>query len=113
MDNGDGFDVLEFMQANPGWSIVPRIVYSSSDEDDDVRTAFLLGASAYHVKPAQTGNSEKLLREIVEYWAKSQVPPVDENGRLLTTRSMTRKGGRYPLPKAWQFDEAADSWPSR
>lgn len=96
MEDGDGFDVLEFMQANPGWSVVPRIVYSSSDDDDDVRTSFMLGASAYHQKPGQTEGTEKLLREILEYWASSHVPPVDETGRLLVTKNVGRRGGRYP-----------------
>lgn len=59
MDQGDGFDVLEFMQNNPAWSVVPRVVFSSSDDDDDVRTAFLLGASVYHLKPAQSTDLEK------------------------------------------------------
>ena len=48
MPDGDGFDVLEFLQKNPAWSMVPRIVFSTSDNEDDVRTAFFLGASAYH-----------------------------------------------------------------
>ena len=98
MDRGDGFDVLEFMQGNPGWSVVPRIVYSSSDDDDDVRTSFLLGASAYHQKPGQGGETEKLLREILAYWSTSHIPPVDETGRLVATKSVGRRGGRYPQP---------------
>ena len=96
MIGGDGFDVLEFIHANPAWSVVPRIVYSSSDDDDDVRTAFSLGVSAYHQKPAASTETEKLLREIVEYWSTSHVPPVDENGRLLITKSYGRRSRRYP-----------------
>lgn len=45
MEDGDGFDVLEFLQHNPEWSIIPRIVYSSSNDHDDVRTAFFLGSA--------------------------------------------------------------------
>jgi CheY-like chemotaxis protein len=96
MEDGDGFDVLEFLQNNPEWSIIPRIVYSSSNDDDDVRTAFFLGVSAYHVKPPTQSETDKLLRGLVEYWATSAVPPVDENGRLLITESIGRRGARYP-----------------
>ncbi len=99
MDHGDGFDVLEFMQGNPAWSVLPRIIYSSSDDDDDVRTSFLLGASAYHKKATNGEKVEKLLCEILAYWSTSHVPPVDETGRVLTTNSYGRRGERYPQPK--------------
>lgn len=100
MEQGDGFDVLEFLQNNLAWNVVPRIVFSSSSDDDDVRTSFLLGASAYHVKPTTQADMEKRMRSIVEYWSGSEVPPVDETGRVLPTNSRGRKGARYPKPVA-------------
>ena len=100
MDDGDGFDVLEFMQANPGWNVVPKILFSSSDDDDDVRTAYYLGASVYHLKPMGADELEERMREIVKYWSSAQVPPVDESGRTLATDSRGRKGARYTQPKA-------------
>src|SRR5690349_21621669 len=30
MENGDGFDVLEFLKTNPEWAIIPTIVLSRS-----------------------------------------------------------------------------------
>lgn len=102
MRDGDGFDVLEFLQANPAWSVVPRIVFSSSDNENDIRTAFLLGASAYHLKDSveHRGKGLKLrFQQLLEYWTTSQVPPVDETGRLLQTMSTGRQSARYPQPK--------------
>jgi CheY-like chemotaxis protein len=96
MQDGDGFDVLEFLQGNPGWSVVPRIMFSDSDDADDIRTAYFLGASAYHLKGNHPGGLEPQLRQILEYWTNSQVPPVDETGRLLKTNSAGRRGKRYP-----------------
>src|SRR5687768_9219176 len=52
MEDGDGFDVLEFLQNNPAWNVVPRLMFSSSADADDVRTAYMLGVSAYHIKPS-------------------------------------------------------------
>ncbi len=94
MPDGDGFDVLEFMHCNQEWSVVPRIMFSSSDEDDDVRTAYVLGASAYHIKLAGTA-LEECMSQIIEYWTSCQVPPVDKDGRLLTTRNFSGPGARY------------------
>ena len=98
MPNGDGFDVLEFLQNNPAWNVVPRLMFSSSADADDVRTAYMLGASAYHVKPTGRAELERRMRSIVEYWAGSEVPPVDRTGRVLATSSKGRLGARYPKP---------------
>lgn len=98
MVDGDGFNVLEFLQNNPAWNVVPRLMFSNSANDDDVRTAYMLGASAYHIKPAGKAQTEQRMRSIVEYWAGSEVPPVDRTGRVLTTSSVGRIGARYAKP---------------
>lgn len=98
MPDGDGFDVLEFMQCNQEWSVVPRILFSSSDDDSDVRTAYLLGASAYHIKAAGEA-LEKLMRQIIGYWTTCEVPPVDKCGRLLVTGSFSGPASRYEQPR--------------
>ena len=96
MPHGDGFHILEFLRENPAWSVVPRVVFSASDHEDDIRTAFLLGASAYHVKSSTMAEMEAEMRQILSYWASSKVPPVDEHGRLLRTDSSGRLGAHYP-----------------
>lgn len=96
MPNGDGLAVLEFMRKNPAWSVVPRIVFSSSRNDDDVRTAFMLGASAYHCKPLHLEETERCLAGILSYWGGSLVPPVDASGRLVISGSAGARGSRFP-----------------
>lgn len=98
MPDGDGFDVLEFMQCNQEWAVVPRVLFSTSDRDDDVRTAYVLGASAYHIKSAGA-NLVECMDKIIEYWTSCQVPPVDREGRLLTTKSHGGLGARYEQSK--------------
>jgi CheY-like chemotaxis protein len=105
MEQGDGFDVLEFLAHNPAWSVVPRIVFTGSDYDDDVRTAYSLGASAYHVKPRGMEELRKQMLSIIEYWASSETPPVDKDGRLIPTGIKARIGARYPKPVAGQHME--------
>lgn len=96
MAEGDGFDVLELLDNNRDWSVVPRILFTSSTDDDDVRIAFTLGVSAYHVKPTAPADTEQCLRGIIEYWTGSHVPPVDENGRLLLAVHAGSRRGRIP-----------------
>jgi CheY-like chemotaxis protein len=98
MKDGDGFNVLEFLKNNPAWNVVPRLMFSNSAHDDDVRTAYMLGASAYHIKPIGRAQTEQRMRSIVEYWAGSEVPPVDRTGRVLATDSAGRIGARYAKP---------------
>jgi len=100
MPDGDGFDVLEFLQNNPAWNVVPRLMFSNVADPDDVRTAYMLGASAYHIKPSTNAEMEQRMRSIVEYWGGSEVPPVDRTGRVLDTNSRGRKGARYAKPVA-------------
>lgn len=99
MPDGDGFDILEFLQTNPEWGVVPRIMFSSSQDDDDVRTAFFLGASAYHLKPIGQGKLVAFMGSLLAYWTSCEVPPVDAHGRLNITSSLGRCGSRYPQPK--------------
>lgn len=98
MRDGDGLNVMEFLQKNPAWNVVPRLIFSNSSDEDDVRTAFMLGASAYHVKPMGRPELEQRMRSIVEYWAGSEAPPVDITGRLLATDATGRLGARYAKP---------------
>jgi CheY-like chemotaxis protein len=98
MPNGDGFSVLEFLRHNPAWSVVPRIVYSGSNDNDDVKKAFMLGASAYHVKGINGHSIQTRLAEIVAYWGTSEVPPIDTHGRLLMTDSRGKLGERFKQP---------------
>src|SRR5688500_4207316 len=51
MPKADGFAVLEFLKGNPQWSVIPTIVLTASSDVDDIKKAYMLGASSYHVKP--------------------------------------------------------------
>lgn len=90
----DGFYVLEFLKGNPEWAIIPTVVLSASDDPDDIKKCYLLGASSYHVK---SGNCEELahqFRVLHDYWMTCKVPEVDASGRQLRTDSIGRLGER-------------------
>jgi CheY-like chemotaxis protein len=100
MPRMDGFNVLEFLQLNPAWCVIPKIVFSSSSDPDDVRTAYLLGASAYHQKPCSASALSACVDLIIGYWGTCVVPEVDVHGRVIQTVHRGKLGERYPLPKA-------------
>jgi two-component system, response regulator len=100
MSPGDGFDVLEFMQSNPGWSVVPRVIFSSSSAEGNIETAYSLGASVYHMKPGSGAQFEKLLSDLLLYWSSAEVPPVDTNGHVRHASRPARLDSRFPWPAA-------------
>jgi CheY-like chemotaxis protein len=100
MPRVDGFSVLEFLQMNPSWSVIPKIVFSSSTDPDDVRTAFLLGASAYHQKPCSASALSSCVDLMISYWTTCHVPQVDAQGRIIATAQRGKLGERYPTPEA-------------
>ena len=109
MPDGDGFAILEFLKSNPTLSVVPVVLLSNSDDPDDVRQAYLLGANAYFVKPASYLALEDLARRIHDYWARGEVPHVDANGYAIETASKGKLGERFSKPKrlAAQMSDAA------
>src|SRR5688572_16893798 len=68
MKPGDGFHILEFIKATPALSVIPIVMLSTSDDDDDIRQAYLLGVSSFFVKPVDIGDMKRLLKKIHDYW---------------------------------------------
>lgn len=103
MPGGDGFALLEHLQTNRNWSVVPTIVLSASADPDDIKRAYLLGASAYHVKPHGYAALCQLLKLVYEYWVTSAVPERDPSGCWVTTDSTGKLGARFgPEPSGAQ-----------
>lgn len=98
MAQGDGFSVLEFLKGNPQWAIIPTVVFSGSNDLDDIKKAYMLGASSYHVKPTTKEELQKQLEVLHAYWLTCEVPEVDSTGKQLQTDSLGKIGARFPQP---------------
>lgn len=100
MPDGDGFDVLYYLKSNPEFSVIPIVVLSGSKDPDDIKTAYRLGASSFHLKPNGYEELVRLLRLLYGYWMECEVPEVDPTGRLLETESKGKLGERFDqLPR--------------
>jgi CheY-like chemotaxis protein len=95
MPGADGFAVLEHLRNNPEWAVIPTVVLTSSDDLDDIKKAYMLGASSYHVKPNTTEGLCALLKVLHDYWMTCEVPQVDSTGRQLRTNSAGKLGERF------------------
>lgn len=98
MPQTDGFAVLEHLKNNPTWAVIPTVVLTSSRDLDDIKKAYMLGASSYHVKPGSPDDLRKLLKVLHDYWLSCEVPEVDSTGRQLPTDSRGKLGERFAQP---------------
>ena len=96
MPQKDGFAVLEFLKGNPEWAVIPTIVFSASSDLDDIKKAYMLGASSYHVKPRTHGALMHQMLVLHAYWMTCEVPEVDSTGRHLRTHGAGKLGERFP-----------------
>ncbi len=65
-----GFEVLEWLRAQPGLRRLPVVVLTSSGQADDVNRAYDLGANSYLVKPAAAAALADMVRTVHAYWIR-------------------------------------------
>jgi len=94
----DGLAVLEHIKKNPAWAIIPTVILTSSQDLDDIKKAYMLGASSYHVKPNLHDDLLKLLNVLHAYWMTCEIPETDSSGHQLPTNSKGKIGERYAQP---------------
>jgi CheY-like chemotaxis protein len=94
MPNGDGFSVLQHLKSKPEWKIIPTIILSASQDLDDIKKAYMLGASSYLVKPTPFPDLQNLLKVVFDYWARCEVPEIDVTGKQLPTEGKGKIGER-------------------
>jgi CheY-like chemotaxis protein len=96
----DGFGVLEFLRKKPAFVVIPTIVLSGSQDNDDIRRSYLLGASAYHVKPSSPLELRRLIKTLCDYWSLCEKPEKTPHGEQLGSESLHKLGERYAADDA-------------
>ena len=71
-----GLEVLEFTRADKKLRRLPVIILSSSNQEDDVNTAYRLGANAYIIKPSFLELVE-VVHRLKKYWLDMPGPPAN------------------------------------
>ena len=103
MTKMSGFEVLQYIQQQPGLPEFPVIVFSASDNDGDKRRARELGCHSYIVKPVDFGRLLNFVRSLdAEFftdatkgrgvWAAQPVIPLSEmNSQSLPPKEVAPK----------------------
>jgi CheY-like chemotaxis protein len=76
MPRCSGFDLLAWLQQHPDCNLIPKIVLSASDQEQDVVRAHLLGANCYFRKPGTFAELCDLVRLASEFWSRAVLPPL-------------------------------------
>ena len=74
MPRKSGFDVLEWILTTEPCYVVPRIVLSSSRQEEDIEKAYRLSAQSYFAKPADFAELQLVVKRIYEYWLSCERP---------------------------------------
>ncbi len=98
MPGVDGFAVLEHLKKNPAWAIIPTVVLSASHDTDDIKKAYMLGASSYHLKSNSLAGLSHQLKVLHDYWMTCEVPEVDSTGKQVPTNGEGKLGERFDQP---------------
>src|SRR5262249_2417015 len=67
----DGCQVLTQIKNDPFLRIIPVIILTTSQRDEDVHQTYLAGANTYIPKPAEYANYRELVSTLRDYWVQT------------------------------------------
>jgi CheY-like chemotaxis protein len=76
MPQVDGFELLTWLQNHPECNVIPRLVLSASQQEEDIQRAYKLGVNSYFVKPITFDGLVGILRIVFDYWQVCRKPRV-------------------------------------
>jgi DNA-binding NarL/FixJ family response regulator len=92
MPRKNGFEVLAWLRERPDFCKLPVVIFSSSEEPEDVEHAYNLGASAYLVKPSSYTSYSEVVETLKQFLSSGYDHSVV--GRIVRT---------YHKPAQWKF----------
>jgi two-component system, response regulator len=66
----DGLEVLRQLRADARTRYLPVIILSSSDEEQDIRESYRMGANSYIRKSVDFASLTETLQQLCEYWLR-------------------------------------------
>ncbi|MGB3615528.1 MAG: response regulator [Elainellaceae cyanobacterium] len=74
---GDGLSLLKWIRQQPEISRIPVIVLTASEQPNDIKQAYALGANSYMVKPIGHDMLVRMVEASKRYWLTLNIyPPV-------------------------------------
>ena len=77
----NGMEVLRTVKEDSSRRVIPVLMLTTSSRQEDVDTAYALGANTYICKPIRFARFVEVIREVSEYWSRlARVPSVEGDG---------------------------------
>ena len=93
-----GLDVLKWIRKQPNAGPVV-IILTASAEDEDIASAYRLGANAFLTKPSEANKLQEIVKAIKDFW--------------LTHNTLPRQSVEQRAPAHWdKIDPAANGFPA-
>ncbi len=73
-----GLDVLKRLREDPRTRMIPVVILTSSNEEQDIITSYQLGSNSFVRKPIEFHEFQKVVKEIGVYWLLVNQPPILE-----------------------------------
>ena len=71
----DGIEVLRRIRLNPDTALIPVVILTTSDEEQDRLKSYLHGANSYVRKPIDFSHFIEAVRQVGLYWLVLNQPP--------------------------------------
>lgn len=71
----NGLEVLRTIKQDDRTRVIPVVIVTSSAEDPDINTAYLLGANSYVIKPVEFEVFIEAMSKLGIYWLMVNHPP--------------------------------------
>ena len=78
-----GHEVLRTLKADDDLKMIPVVVLTTSDAEQDRRKAYGLHANSYLVKPVDFARFRQMIGEVTSYWGEWNRPPLEAESEAL------------------------------
>jgi CheY-like chemotaxis protein len=69
----NGFEILHHVRTKTAYKNIPVIMFTSSDDDNDIKKSYEFGANAYLIKPDSLRSLQEVLTDTFNFWLKHNV----------------------------------------
>ena len=69
-----GLGVVKWLKSHPSFFVIPLIIFTGSESEQDVQNAYSFGANAYMVKPTLYDDLQEVIANALNYWAGCRTP---------------------------------------